>query len=91
MPKLQSTEDGLIYVKASLINQMKRPNNLEGAKSFGKQVIINVNHIGFLSHNSDGIVAFFMANGFEISINVFFDQAEQILRSAKAGRVDEIF
>lgn len=83
--KLQSTLNGLIYIKQSLIINLKRPNALEGAKVLGKPVIINVEHIGFLSHNMDGNVTFFMANGFEISINVFFDEAEEVFRNAKAG------
>lgn len=83
--KLQSTLNGLIYIKQSLIINLKRPNALEGAKVLGKPIIINVEHIGFLSHNMDGNVTFFMANGFEISINVFFDEAEEVFRNAKAG------
>lgn len=59
---------------------------MEGAKVLGKAVIINVNHICFLSHNADGNVTYFMANGFEISMNVFYDAAEDIFNAAKAGR-----
>lgn len=83
--KLQSALNGLIYIKQSLIINLKRPNSLEGAKVLGKPVVINVEHIVFLSHNVDGNVTFFMANGFEISINVFFDEAEEVFRNAKAG------
>jgi hypothetical protein len=90
MYKLKSTSKGLIYIKASLIERFKRATSLEGAKALGKPVIINVNHIGFLSHNLDGMVTFFLANGFEISVNVFFDEAEQIYNSAKAGEVLEV-
>ena len=88
--KLKSTSDGLIYIKQSIIINMKRPNSLEGAKVLGKPVVINVNHIGFLSHNLDGNVTFFMANGFEISMNVFYDEAEEIFNCAKAGIASEI-
>lgn len=90
MPRIRSTSDGLIYIKSSSIENLKRPNTLEGAKALGKPVIINVNHIGFLSYNNDGRVTFFMANGFEISINVFFDEAERIFNSAKSGVSEEI-
>ncbi|KQT18160.1 hypothetical protein ASG31_05350 [Chryseobacterium sp. Leaf404] len=90
MPKIRSTSDGLIYVKSSLIENLKRPNALEGAKALGKPVIINADHIGFLSYNNDGRVTFFMTNGFEISINVFFDEAEIIFNCAKGGIEKEI-
>jgi len=90
MPKISCTTDGLIYIKSSLIENLKRPNALEGAKALGKPVIINVNHIGFLSYNNEGRVTFFMANGFEISINIFFDEAELIFNSAKGGISAEI-
>ncbi|MFY1045993.1 hypothetical protein [Chryseobacterium sp. GP-SGM7] len=83
--KLRSTSDGLIYIKQSVIINLKRPNSLEGAKALGKPIIVNVNHINFLSHNIDGNVTFFMTNGFEISMNVFYDEAEEILNNAKAG------
>lgn len=90
MPKIRSTEDGLIYIKSSSIENLKRPNALEGAKALGKPVIINVNHIGFLSYNNEGRVTFLMANGFEISINIFFDEAERIFNCAKGGIAEEI-
>lgn len=88
--KLRSTSDGLIYIKQSVIINLKRPNSLEGAKALGKPIIINVNHIGFLSHNIDGNVTFFMANGFEISMNVFYSEAEEVFNSAKAGIASEV-
>lgn len=53
-----------------------------GAKVLGKQVLINACNIVFFSHNNDGHVTFFMQNGFEMSINIFFSEAEQILNSA---------
>lgn len=88
--KLRSTLDGLIYIKQSVIINLKRPNSLEGAKVLGKPVIINVDQIVFLSHNIDGNVTFFLTNGFEISMNVFYDEAEKIFNSAKGGIVLEI-
>ena len=44
----------------------------------------------FVSHKNDGQVTFFMQNGFEISLNIFFSEAEQILNSAMQGKEDEI-
>lgn len=83
--KLRSTKDGLIYIKQSIIINLRRPNALEGAKVLGKPVIVNVSQIVFLSHNLDGNITFFMTNGFEISINVYFEDAEKIFNFAKAG------
>lgn len=88
--KLQSTNTGLIRIKQSIIISLKRPNALEGAKVLGKPVIINANQIGFLSHNLDGEVTFFMINGFEISLNVFYDEAEKVFSNAKAGIESDI-
>ncbi|SHN06169.1 hypothetical protein SAMN05444360_1336 [Chryseobacterium carnipullorum] len=88
--KLKCTSTGIIYVKQTSIINIKRPNSLEGAKVLGKPVILNVNNVVFLSHNSDGHVTFFMQNGFEISINIFFSEAEQILISAIGGQEDGI-
>lgn len=88
--KLRSTKEGLIYIRQSVILNLKRPNALEGAKVLGKPIIINVNHIVFLSHNLDGNVTFFMTNGFEISMNVFYNEAEEVFNCAKAGIEKEI-
>jgi len=52
--------------------------------------LINACNIVFLSHNNDGQVIFFMQNGFEISINTFFSEAEQILNSAMQGKEDDV-
>ncbi|MGD1317771.1 hypothetical protein [Chryseobacterium sp. 2R14A] len=88
--KLKCTTSGLIYVKQTIIVSIKRPNSLEGAKVLGKPVLINACNVIFLSHNTNGQVTFFMQNGFEISVNTFFSEAEQILNSAIQGREDEI-
>lgn len=88
--KLKCTNNGLIYISQTIIVNMKRPNSLEGAKTFGKPIIINVCNLVFLSHNNDRQVTFFLQNGFEISVNAFFSEAEQILNSAIQGKEDEI-
>lgn len=88
--RLKCTSTGIIYVKQTSIINIKRPNYLEGAKVLGKPVIINVSNVVFLSHNNDGHVTFFMQNGFEISINIFFSEAERIFNSAMNGQEDGI-
>ncbi|MGO4708890.1 hypothetical protein AB4Y90_07160, partial [Chryseobacterium sp. 2TAF14] len=77
-------------IKQSAIINLKRPNALEGAKVLGKPVVINASQIVFLSHNMDGNVTFFMTNGFEISVNVFFNEAEEVFNNAKSGIESEI-
>lgn len=51
----------------------------------GKPVVINSKQVVFLSHNVDGHVTFFMTNGFEICLNVYFDEAEKIFNCALGG------
>lgn len=82
---LKTTSTGLIYIKASRIINVRKPNSIDGAKVLGKPLIINVNHIGFLSFDIDGKVTFFMASGFEISMDVLYDDAEEALNCAKAN------
>jgi hypothetical protein len=88
--KLKTTEAGLIYIKPAVIITLKKANTLEGVKVLGKPVIINAQHICFLSHNTDGNVTYFMTNGFEISLNIFYDDAEEILNAAKANIVKSV-
>jgi len=80
---LKTTTAGLIYIWPSRVINVKKPNATDGAKILGKPVIVNVNQIGFLSFNVEGKVTFFMANGFEISMNVPYDAAEEALNCAK--------
>ncbi|WP_042721377.1 MULTISPECIES: hypothetical protein [Flavobacteriales] len=82
---IKTTSEGLIYIKASNIINVKKPNSIEGAKVLGKPLVVNVNHIGFLSFNIEGNVTFFMASGFEISVNVLYEEAEEAFNCAKAS------
>ncbi|BEV05215.1 MULTISPECIES: hypothetical protein [Chryseobacterium] len=86
---IKTTSDGLIYVKASNVIHVKKPNALEGAKVMGQPLVINVNHIGFLSYNIEGHVTFFMASGFEISMKIFYEEAEEAFNCAK-GSIEKI-
>lgn len=88
--KLQTTSEGLIYIKPSVIITLKKPNTIEGAKILGKPIIINANQICFLSHNTEGNVTYFLKNGFEVSMNIFFDEALSILNAAKANIIKSI-
>ncbi len=81
---VKTTSGGLIYLKASHVIQVKRPNSIEGAKVLGKPLIINADHIGFLSFNLEGHVTYFMASGFEISLKIFYEEAEEAFHCAKA-------
>ncbi|MFC3158538.1 hypothetical protein ACFOEQ_08355 [Chryseobacterium arachidis] len=75
---LKTTSQGLIYIKASSVIKVVKPNSIEGAKILGKPLIINANHIGFLSFDSEGKVTYFMANGFEISMNLFMMKLKRL-------------
>ena len=81
---VKTTSDGLIYLKASYVINVKKPNSLDGAKVLGQPLIINVDHIGFLSFNPEGHATYFMANGFEISMKILYEEAEDAFRYAKA-------
>ena len=82
---IKTTPNRLIYLKASYAISIKKPNSIEGAKVLGKPLIINADHISFLSFNIDGKVTFFMNSGFEISMNIFYEEAEEAFSCAKAG------
>lgn len=84
MSKLKSTVEGLIYIKHSIVLTIRRANSIEAAKVLGKPVIVNCDQISFLTHNPDGNVTFFMTNGFEIALNVMYDEAEKIFNCAKS-------
>ncbi len=81
---IRTTSDGLIYIKASYIINVKKPNSLEGAKVLGQPLIVNADNIGFLSFNVEGHVTYFMANGFEISMKALYEEAEEAFNCAKA-------
>lgn len=81
---IKSTAEGLIYIKSSHITHIRRPNAIEGAKVLGKPLIINADHIGFLSYNTEGMTAFYMTNGFEIALKVLHEEAEEALHCAKS-------
>ena len=88
--KIKATAEGMIYIKPSVIVSLKRPNALEGAKVLGKPLVINASQICFLAHNTEGKVTFFLTNGFEICVNIFYDEAEKIFSAAKSCLDKEI-
>ncbi|GEN75542.1 hypothetical protein [Chryseobacterium hagamense] len=81
---IKTTSDGLIYIKASFVIHVKKPNSLEGAKVLGQPLVVNAGNIAFLSFNVEGHVTYFMANGFEISVKVLFEEAEEAFNCAQA-------
>ncbi|WP_294221689.1 hypothetical protein [uncultured Chryseobacterium sp.] len=83
---MKTTPDGLISIKASYVINVRKPNSLEGAKVLGQPLIINADQIVFLSFNIDGHVTYFMANGFEISMKILYEEAEEAFNLAKAGK-----
>ncbi|WP_148285260.1 hypothetical protein [Flavobacterium sp. B17] len=81
---IKTTKDGLIYIKSSSIISIRKPNTIDSAKVAGHPLIINADQITFLSFNMESKVTYFMMNGFQISMNILFDEAEEALRIAKS-------
>ncbi|WP_294301176.1 hypothetical protein [uncultured Chryseobacterium sp.] len=82
---MKTIPGGLISIKASYVISIRKPNSLEGAKVLGQPLMINAGHIVFLSFNVEGHVTYFMTNGFEISMKVLYEEAEEAFNRAKAG------
>ncbi len=64
---------------------VKKPNSLEGAKVLGQPLVVNADNIAFLSFNVEGHVTYFMTNGFEVSVKVLYEEAEDAFNCAKAN------
>ncbi|SHE46589.1 hypothetical protein [Chryseobacterium takakiae] len=86
---IKTTKEGLIYIKASSIIRVSRPNSIDGAKVLGGPLIINADHITLLSFDTESKVTYFMMNGFQISMKILFQEAEEALQYAKS-HVDKI-
>ncbi|AZA57831.1 hypothetical protein EG349_04370 [Chryseobacterium shandongense] len=86
---IKTTREGLIYIKASCIIKVSKPNSIEGAKVAGGPLIINADLITFLSYDTESKVTYFMMNGFQISMKIMFQEAEEALQHARL-RLDKI-
>jgi len=82
---IKTTQEGLIYIKASVIIRIGKPNSVDGAKVLGFPLIINAEQINFLSFDTESKVTYFMSNGFQISMKVLYEEAEEALRMAKSN------
>ncbi|SEM28873.1 hypothetical protein SAMN05421856_102212 [Chryseobacterium taichungense] len=82
---IKTTKEGLIYIKASNIIKISKPNSIDGAKVLGYPLIINANQITFLSFDTENKVTYFMMNGFQISMKVLFEDAEEALQIARSN------
>ncbi len=82
---IKTTKEGLIYIKASTIIRIGKPNAVDGAKVLGFPLIINAEQINFLSYDMESKVTFFLSNGFQVSLKILFEEAEEALRMAKAN------
>jgi len=81
---IKTTKEGLIYIKASSIIRVSRPNSIDGAKVSGGPLIINADHITFLSFDTESKVTYFLMNGFQVSMKILFQEAEEALQYAKS-------
>lgn len=82
---IKTTKEGLIYIKASCIIRVGKPNSMDGAKVLGFPLIINADEINFLSFDTEGKVTYFMTNGYQISMKILYEEAEEALRTAKSN------
>ncbi|KAA0129793.1 hypothetical protein FY557_03535 [Chryseobacterium sp. SN22] len=82
---IKTTLGGLIYIKASYVMNVKKPNSLEGAKVLGQPLVVNADNIAFLSFNVEGHVTYFMTNGFEVSVKILYEEAEEAFNCAKSN------
>lgn len=82
---IKTTKEGLIYIKASSIIKISRPNSIDGAKVLGYPLIINANQVTFLSFDTENKVTYFMTNGFQISMKILFEHAEEALQIARSN------
>lgn len=64
---------------------VKKPNSLEGAKVLGQPLVVNADNIAFLSFNVEGHVTYFMTNGFEVSVKILYEEAEEAFNCAKSN------
>lgn len=82
---VKTTKEGLIYIKASCIIKISRPNSIDGVKVSGYPLIINALQITFLSFDLEGKVTYFMMNGYQISMKIMFQEAEEALQYAQSN------
>lgn len=80
---IKATKEGLIYIKASSVIKISKPNSIDGAKTSGSPLIINANQVTFLSFDTESKVTYFMVNGFQISMKIIFQEAEEALQLAR--------
>ncbi|MCJ8152718.1 hypothetical protein MKJ01_02935 [Chryseobacterium sp. SSA4.19] len=86
---IRTSSAGLIYVLGSKVIKIGKPNSIDGCKTLGKSLLINADQIVFLGFNMEHHVTFFMTNGFEISLQIPFAEAEEAFNCAK-GNIEKI-
>ncbi|MCW3170826.1 hypothetical protein OMO38_20030 [Chryseobacterium sp. 09-1422] len=86
---IRTSCEGLIIIHPSKILKICRPNSIEGTKSLGAPVIINVDHICLVSFNREGNPCYFLSNGFEVAINLPIDVVSKAFENAKCKKDSE--
>lgn len=82
---IKTTKGGLIYIKASSVIRIGKPNSIDGAKVSGFPLMVNAHQINFLSFDTESKVTYFMTNGFQISMKITFQEAEEALQLAQSN------
>lgn len=87
--KIRTTSEGLIVIHPSKVVKIGRANSIESTKSLGANILLNADHICFLTFNMDGRPCYFMSNGCEVALNTEHKLMQEIWENAKARKQTE--
>lgn len=86
---IRTTCEGLIIIHPSKVLKICRANNIDGTKSLGASVMINVDQICLVTFNQEGNPCYFLSNGFEVAFNLPIDVVSQAFENAKCKKESE--
>jgi hypothetical protein len=87
--KIRTTCEGLIIIPPSKIVKICKANSIEATKKLGADVLLDADHICFLTFNGDGRPCFFMSNGYEVALNTEYIIMREAWENAKARKQAE--
>lgn len=80
---------GLIIIHPSKVLKICRVSSIEGTKSLGAPVMINVDHICLVTFNQEGNPCYFLSNGFEVALNLSIEVVSLAFENAKCKKESE--
>ena len=86
---IRTTCEGLIIIHPSKVLKICRANSIEGTKSLGTSVMINVDQICLVTFNREGNPSYFLSNGFEVALNLSYDVVSHAFENAKCKKESE--